>query len=296
MGQGLSNSSLKHIHESFEKALNAYPAYQHILPFFESVYTLQEASLNNTRVAPSSMSTRVLKEGLEKGMPMMDRQHTDIDVSAGLVLLKSLCEEASKASTKLAKGADAVRKYLDNDADAVKNGFYMLMVNDNKGLKQLAGQLSIDEEICGFFLYNSIWPSLAAHVRQFTRQHPVNGNWNRGYCPVCGCLPCLSFLNDTGHRYFVCEFCRHQWAAKRNLCPNCDHENEKESVGYFYSDDEKAYRTYTCESCKTYIKTIDTRELARPFFPPLENIITLHLDLKAENLGYKPMSTSMTLL
>ncbi len=286
-----SYSSLKQIQQSFEKAVAAYPAYQHILPFFESVYTLQEASLNHTQVAPASISTRFLKEGLEKGAPMMDRQHAEIDVSAGLALLKSLLEVAAKAGDKQAKGAANVTKCLDNDPYAVKRGFHMVMAGDNKGLSQLSSQLEIDEAVFVFFLYNSIWPSVAVHARQLTGQHFVNGNWTRGYCPVCGSLPSLSFLNDTGQRHFVCEFCRHEWAVKRNLCPNCGPEIK--SVDYFYSNDEKAFRTYTCESCKTYMKTIDTRALSRPFFPPLENIITLHLDLKAGELGYKPVSEGM---
>lgn len=286
-------SSLKHIHQSFEKAGAAYPAYRHILPFFESVYTLQEAALNNEQEVPSPLPDRNLEKGLEKGIPMMDRQHIEIDEAAGFALLKSLCKEADQASAKLSEGADVVKKSLDRDKGTIQKGFYLLMANDNKGLEQLADTLAVDKEVLVFFLYNSIWPSLAAHARQFTHQHMVNGNWNRGYCPVCGCLPGLSFLNDSGHRYFICEFCRHEWAAKRNLCPGCGPENDKKSVGYFYSDDEKAFRIYTCETCKTYIKTIDTRELIRPFFPPLEAIITLHLDLKAKELGYKPISEGM---
>jgi len=295
MEQEPSHPSLKQINESFEIAFNAYPAYRHILPFFQSVYTLQEASINDTRVKSSFTSTRLLKEGLEKGVPMLDRQHAGIDVRSGFLLLKSLCDEAAKATAGLAKGADVLKKYVKTDAESIKNGFHLLMSGNDREIAQLADRLEIDGEIFVFFLYNSIWPSLAAHSAQFTRQLHINGSWKKGYCPVCGGLPSLSFLNKIGQRHFICEFCRHQWAVKRNLCPNCVPENEIKSVGYFYSDDEAAYRAYTCDNCKTYIKTVDIRELSRPFYPPLESILTMHLDIKAEKQGYRPVSSGIQL-
>jgi hypothetical protein len=35
------------------------------------------------------------------------------------------------------------------------------------------------------------------------------------------------------------------------------------------------------------VKTVDGRKLARPVYPPLEQVATLHLDLKAAEAGYE---------
>jgi len=36
---------------------------------------------------------------------------------------------------------------------------------------------------------------------------------------------------------------------------------------------------------KKYVKTVDTRKIDRFFYPPLEQIATLHLDMKANETG-----------
>jgi FdhE protein len=55
---------------------------------------------------------------------------------------------------------------------------------------------------------------------------------------------------------------------------------------YLYSEEEKEYRVDACESCRKYIKTVDTRVLGRRAYPPLEQVASLHLDLKAAEAGY----------
>ena len=41
-----------------------------------------------------------------------------------------------------------------------------------------------------------------------------------------------------------------------------------------------------CASCRKYIKTVDTRVLGRRCYPPLEQIASLHLDIKAAEEDY----------
>jgi FdhE protein len=55
---------------------------------------------------------------------------------------------------------------------------------------------------------------------------------------------------------------------------------------YLYSEEEKEYRLDACDSCRTYIKTVDTRVIDRRTYPALEQIASLHLDLKASEAGY----------
>jgi FdhE protein len=43
-----------------------------------------------------------------------------------------------------------------------------------------------------------------------------------------------------------------------------------------------------CDNCKKYIKTLDTRKVERLIYPPLEQISTIHLDIKAQEMGFVP--------
>ena len=58
---------------------------------------------------------------------------------------------------------------------------------------------------------------------------------------------------------------------------------------YLYSDAEPAYRVDACDACRHYLKTVDRRRLARPFFAPLEQVLTTHLDLLAAKEGLSPV-------
>jgi len=62
---------------------------------------------------------------------------------------------------------------------------------------------------------------------------------------------------------------------------------DSKTLHYFYSDQEKDNRIDVCDSCKTYIKAVDTRKADRIIYPPLEFVATLHLDIKAQEMGFK---------
>ena len=83
----------------------------------------------------------------------------------------------------------------------------------------------------------------------------------------------------------ICGLCRHNWPVQRMGCSLCQ---SSENQQYFFSEAEKGYRVDLCGSCNRYLKVVDTRELGREFFPDLELVTTLHLDIKATDQGYKP--------
>ncbi|RPJ13122.1 MAG: formate dehydrogenase accessory protein FdhE, partial [Deltaproteobacteria bacterium] len=52
------------------------------------------------------------------------------------------------------------------------------------------------------------------------------------------------------------------------------------------------YRVDACDSCRKYLKTVDTRVLNRRVYPALEQVASLHLDLKAAEAGYTAALTT----
>jgi hypothetical protein len=111
--------------------------------------------------------------------------------------------------------------------------------------------------------------------------------WRRGYCPICGGNPDLSFLSrDNGARWLVCSRCDTEWLFERLKCPYCNNTDQK-TLSY-YTDDEGTYRLYVCDNCQHYLKTVDLR-VARPdTLIPLERLITLEIDIQARDYGYSP--------
>jgi formate dehydrogenase maturation protein FdhE len=109
-------------------------------------------------------------------------------------------------------------------------------------------------------------------------------SWHREYCPVCGGKPAFAALtSDTDPRTLFCPRCFGEWSYNRIGCPFC---NAKESQIYYPSDDGR-YRLYVCEVCHRYLKTADSRERGPDLCLPVANLVTVSMDLAAQEKGYK---------
>lgn len=113
-------------------------------------------------------------------------------------------------------------------------------------------------------------------------------SWQRGYCPVCGQPPFFSYLKqDDGAKTLACGLCGTSWPYPRQACPFCKSTGEG-VIRYFYTHSDADRRVYVCETCHTYLKTVDLSRSKRKPNLFLENIATPHLDLLAQKSGYFP--------
>ncbi len=281
-----SSALLKEIHECFKDAADRQPSYREMLPFFENVFEMQEAAVPNT--FPEGLNQIGSAQRSRNGAqgPLLDRRKISIDMASALRLLKTICAAAETAGSKLAGTAAALEDCLEKDEKLLERGLDCLKAGNIGAFEIFSDELGLDTTVFAFFLYHSIWPSLAKYVDHFRKNDAISAEGESRSCPVCGSSPNLAYLSENGKRHLVCGFCRCEWPAKRILCPHCGND-QADTLTYFYNEEENAYRVYTCDKCKQYVKTVDTRQLSRSFYPPLESLITLHLDLQAESMGYK---------
>jgi formate dehydrogenase accessory protein FdhE len=107
--------------------------------------------------------------------------------------------------------------------------------------------------------------------------------WPRGYCPVCGGQPHLALLEqERGARQLMCSRCTSLWEYSRIGCPLCK-SREKQK---YYKSEDGLYRLYVCPDCNRYIKTVDLREAQREIQPMVERLITVGMDLAAQQAGF----------
>lgn len=113
-------------------------------------------------------------------------------------------------------------------------------------------------------------------------------------CPFCKRKPGLGVLRplgDGGQRSLVCSFCLAEWEFRRLVCPACGEENHAK-LPIYTAEDLKHVRVEGCDSCRSYIKTVDMTKsgLAEPI---VDEMASIPLDLWARNQGYAKLQLNM---
>lgn len=127
-----------------------------------------------------------------------------------------------------------------------------------------------------------------------TRAQLRPGQTTYALCPFCNRKPALGVLRQMGEggaRSMICFFCLAQWEFRRIVCPGCGEENDKK-LAVFTASDFDYIRVECCDSCKTYIKTVDLTKNGR-VEPMVDELASAPLDLWAREHGYAKLQTNL---
>jgi FdhE protein len=113
-------------------------------------------------------------------------------------------------------------------------------------------------------------------------------------CPFCKRKPgvgVLRPLGDGGQRSLVCSLCLAEWEFRRIICPGCGEENHAK-LPVYTAEELKHVRVEGCDSCKSYIKTVDLTKsgLAEPI---VDEMASIPLDLWAQKQGYTKLQCNL---
>lgn len=262
------------------------PAYGTILDFYKQIFIAQEDSKDKIQIEPIQISEEMLSIKADEEFPLINLSEFAIDAKASKMLLIKICGITKESSADMASSVRAILKAIDAEEFNLDSLFLALLEEDDSVFEKTAKKHAIKKGDLAFIVYNSIKPSLSLCAQQLSAYLDKDQPWTKGYCPICGSHPGLSIFEGEGERFLFCSFCWHKWASNRIFCPFCDNTDAK-TLNYFFSEDEKEYRVDLCDKCKKYIKTIDSRKTERIIYPPIEQVATLHLDIKAKEMKYE---------
>jgi FdhE protein len=267
--------------------LAARPVYAEMIGFYGDLFVAQEEIRPRVRIEPVRLSPEMARIKRRDHFPLIQTEEMRFDPEAGRSLFEEVCRIAVDRRTELSAPAQTLCK-RSADASALFQGF---LAEDENRIQQAAADFGVEAAALSFFLYHSLRPSLCRCEQDLTGFVVDEASWEKGYCPVCGSQPALAQLDAEGRRFLFCSFCWHRWPAPRTACPFCGN-GDPGRLAYLYSDEEPEHRLDLCDGCRKYLKTVDARNLSRPFYPPLEQVATLHLDLKAAESGYESLLPS----
>ena len=276
--------TLEQLKQSSDLIKKIRPSYGPILDFYARIFLAQEESMQDIRINPVVIEADLLKIKQKNELPLIDQSEFLIDLKSAKQLFNKICDLAYNFAPKLSSNAQFLKEAGQTQSFHLESLFSAILNNQSSALHNLAKLLDIPEQELVFFGYASIAPSIRICAELLETYLIDMPDLKKGYCPICGNHPDMAFLDKKGKRHLKCCFCAHEWSVKRMGCVFCKN-NDKTSQHYFFSDEEKEYRVSLCDNCHNYIKLVDLRQMDRAFYPKLEQITTLHLDMKAREKG-----------
>jgi FdhE protein len=197
----------------------------------------------------------------------------------------------SKAFPKIRPVLRKLKAALKKNQLDLKNCMEDMLHNRDEIIRQSASRLETDPLTLKFILGQLLKP-LVEKQAESLRSVIQNLNWKKGYCPVCGSFPVLSYLKENeGQRWLMCGLCSHEWHFMRTQCPFCENEDPKKSELCFVEGREYE-RAEMCHQCKRYLVGIDMRKYPYDFIPEVTVAGMMYLDILAQEKGFIPMADS----
>ncbi len=277
------------IEQQITNYIKLFPSYEKILNFFKEITIEQNKYIEDTKIIPPDIKKSLKEIHLKEGFPLIDKRDFFIDINSSINLFDSLCNISRNANEKLRINIQYIEDALSinalNPREIMRNFF------DDLYIEKIAGEFDIDLTVLKFLIYESIKPSIILNVEKISKENEIK-NWYKGYCPICGSIPDISKLDRDGKRFLKCSFCNFIWQSERLKCPFCDNTDNKK-LRYFYAEDHEEYRVDLCDNCNQYIKTVDSRKINYDPFLSVDDIVTIHLDIIAQEKGYKRPASSL---
>lgn len=283
--------------KAIEHAINAAraqkPAYIEMCALLEPLFLLQEEARAVLRLAPLDISPEDAERARKERSPLLKRWEFPVDVHSAGVVFDGMKNHIPLKNSQLSTAWEALSQAISKTSGEARQALWeSFLHHEMEPWEEWVDMKDVDVSSLLFLARSALRPSVEWTAENLSARFPIPKDWLKGYCPVCGSLPSLLFLEGDGERKAHCSWCGSRWDLYRLQCPYCDNRLH-ESLGYLYVEEEPQNRVQYCRLCKMYFKQLDARERATPFLFPLEEWTTLHLDLIAQRAGWlQPLSPS----
>lgn len=219
----------------------------------------------------------------KQGIPFLEGQEDDLDLHYAILLCKELCQWSG-----LGKAKSSFKKLLklpDKNIEHLLRGW---LKGDETVMNQIASQYQIPLDVLHVFVRYSLLPTLHQYAKLFYEQRFFqHEEWLKEYCPVCGDQHGLAeFRGDEGFRHFRCLSCAADWVYWRLGCPYCQNRDHEQLFSLFIDDPQNKYQIDVCQKCNGYVKGLYKLDQSTVPILLLDDFLTLHLDVLAEEKGY----------
>ena len=268
------------------------PEYADILAAMCRVWEVTEVARAEVELPPGLDQHQALKA--DQGLPLVSRSQLPFDRHSAPDLFRRILAAVSHPDHPELGGLEELGRLVRDDDEAVCGLIEAFLAENAVSIKGLADRCGLSPAVLTFLARMTLRPSLG-QLRQKLADRIEALDWSEGYCPLCGGPPDLAQLvGDGGARSLHCALCGQVWDFDRLVCPLCG-QSDPGGISYFVAQDEteteKGLRVDYCQKCRSYIKTIDRREMTEPWPFEVVEVGTWHLDKLAKRRGLKTAPT-----
>jgi len=263
------------------------PAY---LQLFQEIFNAQyqtEKKLEAKNLYPA-VDKRGADKRREQGLPILDPDKLRFDENELGDLLQKLYSILLNYAADKSIVPNRLLEAKESGELSLCELVRAIMANNKEYLRCVSEKTGEGEEEIIFFARAIASPFLNACARDINQKIDMD-LIQANNCPICGGKPAMAKLRQKdGKRVLECSFCNTQWEFKRLRCPFCGNEDHN-TLGFFFLEEQSAYRIDKCDKCKRYIKTVDEQKKAEDKLKALtiEDVATLYLDILAQKEGYQ---------
>jgi len=231
---------------------------------------------------PSGLSRAHVVEKWRRGLPALRNEQVPIPDT-----LKDLLPAFAGAIADGGAGESALHirdALLRGDIDA-ESLLGVSLARNRKAIRTSALHMGFSPDL--IWLVGELGSSPLAHHLQVQLVNGLEshlGDWDRGYCPVCGSWPVLIESID-GSRQLRCSFCALAWALRSHRCIYCGNAGE-DFVAAAPDVNRGQRRVELCAACASYTKVFEVSELTPFPLLAIEDLASIDLDRGAMERRY----------
>ena len=279
------------IERAIQKIEKEIPYLKSVLDAFKEIFigrTLFKANLSdfpNIHISlPDSFQ-------FSQGVPLLTGEMLTRFIDAWEKSVDFMIPYIEKGFPKIEPELTRLKLALEQGHLNLKDCMKALLKGQEKKVDEIALNLETQPLILKFILDQLMKPFLEKRI-EGTQSLIQTLPWHKGYCPLCGSFPELSFLRgNEGQRWLRCALCGHEWRFMRTKCPFCENEDHEKMELYFVEGREHE-RAELCYQCKRYLVSIDMRKRAEEVVTEVAAIGMLYLDILAQGKGFLPVALS----
>ncbi len=278
-----NREEMEKIFDRFDAVAGAREGYGAELEFYKSILRILSGQQEKL-AATGHLTEEEASVRLRDGFALMDRLRVVPDLNLAVETFERLLD-AVRRGKDLSEEVIAAAGTAAANPGIIRERLLAWFRKDNGVSRAQDSPVEDTEGLWRFLLHNALKP----HYERFAlenRDLKALGEWEKGYCPMCGGGPAAGgLMGEEGKRVLLCHRCGFVWDFRRVTCPFCGN-TDQEKLKYMQFDGEPAYRVDVCGACKGYLKAVDSRKFPGTVILEAEDLSTPHLDLIASREGY----------